>query len=319
MSQANGKKKTMATTADVVVGCLEGLGARRIFGVPGEGSSLEFIDAARVRHMDFVATPHAAAAAIMAATEGDLAGRPGACVVGPDSGAAGAAAAVGQAFLQRLPLIVFTGSCARAGQRLGSMQLIDNKGSLRYVTKDYATLTSARADRLVGWAWGEALTGPAGPVHLDLRADEALAPSRWRPVLPRVARHPDPSASAIRNVARLLSRGGRAVVLAGLGCREPEASTALRELVEHLGAPTLTTPRAKGALAEDHPLAGGVFSGGRLSEELLSRADCLLTVGLDSTEAPARGWKTGAEVLSIAAYRTTRRPFSLLRCHPASA
>ena len=309
MSHANGEKKAMATTAEVVVGCLESLGTHRIFGVPGEGSSLDLIEAARVRHMDFVATQHAAAAAIMAATEGDLAGLPGTCLVGPNSGVAGAAAAVGQAFLQRLPLLVFTGSHARASQHPGSMQLIDNKGSLRDVTKDYTTITSARAHRLVVWAWGEALTGPAGPVHLDLRAEEALAPSRRRPTLARVTRHPGPSASAIRNVARLLSRGGRTVVLAGIGCREPEAGTALRELVEHLGAPILTTPRAKGTLPEDHPLAAGVFSGGRLSEELLRRADCLLTVGLDSTEAPARGWKTSAAVLSLAAYRIARRPF----------
>jgi acetolactate synthase-1/2/3 large subunit len=299
----------MATAADVVVGCLEKLGARRIFGVPGEGSSLDLIEAARVRHMDFVTTQHAAAAVIMAATEGDLAGRPGACVIGPDSGAAEAAAAVGHAFLQRLPLVVFTESYGRSSQRLGSVQPIDNKGILRYVTKDSATLTGARADRLVVWAWEKASAGPAGPVHLDLPADEALAPSRRRPALARVVRRTEPSASAIRKIARLLSRGGRAVVLAGLGCREPEVGTALRELVEHLGAPTLTTPRAKGALSEDHPLAAGVFSGGRLSEELLSRAECLLTVGLDSTEAPALGRKAGPTVLSIAPYRTTLCPF----------
>jgi acetolactate synthase-1/2/3 large subunit len=97
--------------------------------------------------------------------------------------------------------------------------------------------------------------------------------------------------------------------VAGSGCREAAVTRPLRELVEHLGAPTLTTPRAKGVIPEDHPLAAGVFSGGSLEEELLGQADCVLAVGVDPAEVLARPWRAGRPVLSLADYRMTPCPF----------
>jgi acetolactate synthase-1/2/3 large subunit len=145
-------------------------------------------------------------------------------------------------------------------------------------------------------------------VHLDLPEDEAMSPARRRALATVGVRREEPSPSAIRKIARLLTRSGRAVVVAGLGCRDTAVATPLRELVDHLGAPTLTTPRAKGVIPEDHPLAAGVFSGGRLEEELLGRADSVLAIGLDSTEVLPRAWKAGPAVLSMAEYRTSAWP-----------
>jgi len=291
------------------VGYLANAGVRRIYGVPGEGSSLDLIEAARVRHIQFVAAQHAGAAAIMAATDGDLSGRPGVLVTSPGSSAASAVVGVGHAYLDRLPLIVLSGCGPRASRRIVSRINIDNKLIFHGVTKDRATITRARAERLIAWAWEEAETLPAGPVHLELPSDEAMGPARRRALAAVPVRPEEPSPSAIRKFARLLTKSGRAVIVAGLGCRNAAVAEPLRGLVDHLGAPTLTTPRAKGVIPEDHPLAAGVFSGGRLEEELLGRADSVLAVGLDSTEVLPRAWKVGPAVLSMAEYRTTARPF----------
>ena len=45
----------MTTTADVVVGFLAASGVRRIYGVPGEGSSLDLMESVRARRIQFVA------------------------------------------------------------------------------------------------------------------------------------------------------------------------------------------------------------------------------------------------------------------------
>jgi acetolactate synthase-1/2/3 large subunit len=97
--------------------------------------------------------------------------------------------------------------------------------------------------------------------------------------------------------------------VAGLGCRDTGVARALRELVEHLGAPTLTTRRAKGVIPEDHPLSAGVFFGGPLDDELLGRSDCVLAIGLDPAELAPRAWKASPPVLSMAEYRITPSPF----------
>ncbi len=301
----------MTTTAEVVLGFLADSGVRRIFGVAGEGSSLDLIEAARGHRIQFIAAQQASAAAIMAATHGDLTGRPGICVTAAGSGVSGAVMGVRHAYLDRLPLIVLSGCPARASQRLGWRQHIENKHIFRSVTKESATITRARAERMIAWAWGEALNRPSGPVHLDLPADEAVSPARRRTLHAGGASREEPSPSAVRKIARLLTRGGRAVIVAGLGCRNHETASALRELVEHLGAPTLTTPRAKGVIPEDHPLAAGVFFGGRLEEELLDRADCTLAVGLDSTEILPRTRRAKSAILSMAEYGSTPCPFEL--------
>jgi acetolactate synthase I/II/III large subunit len=300
---------TMATTAEVVLGFLADSGVRRIFGVAGEGSSLDLIEAARGRRIQFVAAQHAAAAAIMAATDGDLTGRPGVCVTASGAGASGAVVGVRHAYLDRLPLIMLSGCPARLSERLGWRQHIENKHIFRSVTKDSATITRARAERMIAWAWGEALHLPPGPIHLELPADEAVSPARRRTLVASEASREEPSPSAIRKIARLLTRAGRAVIVAGLGCREGAVAAALRELVEHLGAPTLTTPRAKGVIPEDHPLAAGVFFGGRLEEELLDRADCILALGLEPTEILPHTRRAKAAILSMSEYRSTPCPF----------
>jgi acetolactate synthase-1/2/3 large subunit len=299
----------MATTAEVVVDYLARAGIGRIYGVPGEGSCLDLIEAARARHIECLATQNGGAAAIMAATDGDLTGKPGICITALGFGATSAIAGVAHAYLDRVPLIVLAGRAARDSLRAGTRQSIDQRLIFRAVTKDGATVTRSRAARLVSWAWEEATTSPAGPVHLDFPADESVRPARRRVISAPSAKPADPSPSAIRHLAGLLTRSGRAVIVAGSGCRDPAVARPLRELVEHLGAPTLTTARAKGVIPEDHPLAAGVFSGGPLEEELLGRADCVLAAGVDPAEILPRPWKAGRPVLSMADYAMTPCPF----------
>ncbi len=299
----------MTTTAETVVGFLANSGVRRIYGVAGEGSSLDLIEAVRACRMHFVAVQQAEAAAIMAATGGDLTGKPGVCIANVGSGAAGAVPGVRHAYLDRLPLVLISGCQARTGERMGWRQRVENTRIFRSITKKSVTITRARAERLIAWAWAEAMGAPPGPVHLDLPADEAAGSARRRALPAGCRRRDAPSPSAIRMIARLLARSGRAVIVAGLGCRDPGAAGALRELVEHLGAPTLTTPRAKGVIPEDHPLAAGVFFGGKLEADLLNRADCVLAIGLDPDETPPLGRRFGSMLLTIAEYRNTPNAF----------
>jgi acetolactate synthase-1/2/3 large subunit len=299
----------MGTTVETIAAFLAGAGVRRMYGVPGGGSTLDLIEAGRKRQLEFVLTPHEASAAIMAATEGDLLDRPGVCLAALGPGVANAVGGVAHACLDRVPLLLLTDRLSRTSSRLAEPQGLEHRRLLEEVTKGAATITAPRSDRLLAWAWGKALAAPRGPVHLDLPADEAMRPARRHPVRPQQERAAGPSPSAIRAAARLLARRGRVVVVAGLGCRASRAARALQELVEHLGSPLLTTPRAKGAVPEDHPLAAGLFLGGQLEEDLLAKAEGVLAVGLDAGEMLPRPWRGGLPVVVLAEYQTGRRPF----------
>ena len=299
----------MATTAEIIAGFLADAGVRRIYGVPGGGSTLDIIEACRQRRIEFHLAHCEAAAAVMAATEGDLLDRPGTCLADLGPGVVSAVDGAAHAYLDRVPLLLLTGRPSRSSLRLAGRQGLDHPRLLEAVTKSTATITAPRVERLLSWAWNKALEVPRGPVHLDLAADEATRPARGPARRPDRGRPPAPAPSAIRTGARLLARRGRAIVIAGLGCRGPKHGRALQELVEHLGSPVLTTSRAKGVIPEDHPLVAGVFAAGRPEEEFLSKAEGVLAVGLDPAELLPRPWRGGLPVVALSEYRAGRRPF----------
>lgn len=299
----------MATTVEAIAAFLADAGVRRLYGVPGGETTLDIIEACRRREIAFLLTHDEASAALMASTEGDLLERPGTCLAPLGPGVASVVRGVVHAYLDREPLLLLTGRSSRASLRLAARQGLDHPRLLDATVKGAATVTAPRAERLLRWAWDKAMALPRGPVHLDVPADEALKPARRQGRPAKGARLPSPSPSAIRAAARLLTRRGRIVVIAGLGCRRPGPARLLQEVVEHLGAPLLTTQRAKGAIPEDHPLAAGVFSGGRLEEDLLSKADGILAVGLDPVELLPRPWRAGLPVVALQEYPVSPRPY----------
>ena len=62
------------TAADAIAAAFARAGTRRIYGVPGGGSSLDLIAAAKACGVDFVLARHETSAVIMAATEAELSG-----------------------------------------------------------------------------------------------------------------------------------------------------------------------------------------------------------------------------------------------------
>jgi len=300
----------MATTAETIAGSLAEAGVRHLFGVPAGGATLELIEASRRHRVSFVTAAHEASAAVMAATAGDLLGKPGVCLAGRGSGPASLCAGIAHAAIDRTPLLVLTDKPDRRSARLSVAQAIEPLRCLDPWLKGSASVSAPRVGRLLTWAWAKALKAPPGPVLLELAVDEAGRPVRHGPPVLREPRQGGkPSPHAIRSIGRLLNRCGRVVAIAGLECRTPRVSRALQELVEHLGSPLLTTPRTKGVVADDHPLVAGTFIGGRLDRELLAKADGVLAVGLDPVELLPRPWRADLPVAVLAGTRPSPRPF----------
>ena len=105
------------SVAATLVGELHRLGVRRMFGVPGGGSSLDLIQAGAEAGLDFVLARTETAAAIMAATTAELTGAPGVVLTGLGPGAAAATNGVAQARLDRAPLVVITDAYPPASAR----------------------------------------------------------------------------------------------------------------------------------------------------------------------------------------------------------
>ncbi len=289
----------MASVAEVLVDALARAGTPRLFGVPGGGSSLEVLDAARRRGLPFVLAHGETAACLMAAVSGDLTGAPGAALATLGPGAASAANGVAYAFLDRAPLLFLTDRHPASALAYTTHQRFDHSALLGPVTKASFTLEPESAGETIGRAIRVAMAHPRGPVHLDLAPDVAGRPAlaacdAWRPSALAA-----PDAAALDAAARRLGEADRPVIVAGLHTATDEVAKWLRALAEALPAPVLVTYRAKGAFPDAHPLMHGLFTGGVLEETIVGRADLVVALGLDTVELIPRPWASRAPVLHV--------------------
>jgi acetolactate synthase I/II/III large subunit len=290
--------RLMPTVADLLVAGLRRAGVPRLFGVPGGGSNLELLEAARVQGLPFVLAHQEWAACIMAAVTGELSGHPGAAISTLGPGVTASATGLAHARLDRAPMLYVSDRHPEAALAFTTHQTVDHRAHLGAIVKGTVTVTPDSASHWIAHAVQLALAEPRGPVHLDVPADVAgrdAVPMAVTVAPPPPAR---PAEDALERAAALIRGARRPVVLAGLGCRLADAKW-LRAFCEALPAPLLTTYKAKGALPDPHPLAMGVFTGGALEEPFVRQADLIIAFGLDPVELIPRAWPYESPVLNL--------------------
>lgn len=289
----------MPTVAELVVEGLVRAGVPRLFGVPGGGSNLEVLEAARAQGLPFVLCHQEWAACIMAAVTGELTGQPGAALSTLGPGVTASATGLAHARLDRAPMIYVSDRHPSAALGFTTHQYVDHAALLAPVVKESITVGADSVAEGLSRAVALALSEPRGPVHLDLPADASARPAVATAVSLRPASPGAPDAAALDRAAELILGARRPLAVVGLQCRASDAKW-LRAFAEALPAPVLTTYKAKGAIPDVHPLALGVFTGGVLEEAVVRRADLVIAFGLDAVELIPRPWPYQAPVLNLA-------------------
>jgi acetolactate synthase-1/2/3 large subunit len=289
----------VSTVAELLIEGLRRAEVPRLFGVPGGGSNLDLLEAARAQGLPFVLCHLEWSACIMAAVTGELTGRPGAALATLGPGVTASATGLAQALLDRAPMIFLSDRHPDAALEFTTHQRLDHAALLGPIVKSSVSVTAESAGDCIARAVRLALKEPRGPVHLDLAADVAGKEALQRPASLTPAPAAAPDAEAVERAAQMIARARRPVVVAGLQCR-PSDSKWLRAFSEALPAPVLTTYKAKGAIPDPHPLSLGVFTGGALEEPVMRRADLIIGFGLDTVEIIPRPWPYTAPVLNLA-------------------
>src|ERR671918_1626152 len=126
----SGRRKT----SDVFVECLEAEGVRFVFGIPGE-ETLDLIQALANSSIAFVPVRHEQGGAYMADMYGRLTGRAGVCLGTLGPGAMNLVTAIGDAYLDRAPLVALTGQADLERMHKESHQFIDLVSVMSPITK----------------------------------------------------------------------------------------------------------------------------------------------------------------------------------------
>jgi acetolactate synthase I/II/III large subunit len=296
------------TIVQALARALSEAGVRRMFGVPGGGSSLDLIESAAALDIEFVLTRTENAAVMMAGAVAETSGVPGVALVTKGPGVANAANGVACAALDRAPVLLVSDGFTPAQTGYITHQVFDQRAMLAPVVKGHSRLEGPDPVREIERLLRLACTPPFGPVHVELTgataralADDTATPGggRLRDIVGDAAAAVD--LATIEQVRERIARSRRPVVVVGLEARGHAAAT--RRLVATLGCPVLATYKGKGVVPDDDPQVLGLFTGGTQEADCLAQADLLVLVGLDPVEMILQPWPYGKPAVEIAAAR----------------
>lgn len=272
---------------DQMVDVMTDWGVDTVFGMVGH-SNLGLADAFRLAEsagrLRYYGIRHEGAAAFAASAFGKLTGRPAACfsIAGP--GATNLLTGLWDAKVDRAPVLALTGQVASQVVGPGAFQEIPTAAAFAAVAAWSRTvLRPDNATELMALAIKHAVIG-RDVAHLifpdEVQELPGLEEPPPKPRPGRVARSAIvPAADELARAAALLTAAKRPVIIVGNGGRQ--ARGAIVALARRIDAPIINTFRAKGFVADDHPLACGTLgrSGTPVASAIMGRSDCLLVLG----------------------------------------
>ncbi|MUU70708.1 thiamine pyrophosphate-binding protein [Pseudarthrobacter sp. GA104] len=270
---------------DLVVETLEALGAKTVFGIPGQ-HALGLFDAMGRGNLQFVSSRVENNSAFAADGYSRATGEVGVLFLSTGPGALTSLAGLQEAYATGVPMVVVASQIPLEGlgaRRKGMLhQLDDQKASAANVTKSQRLIQHASGiPSAIQDAWTEAISSPQGPVWLEIPQNVLLDPIMVPPVEDALAEAADnpPRVELVREAVKWLQAAERPAIIAGGGTRRGRAEKSLLSIAEKLRAPVICTPGGNGAFPWNHELSLQSWIEDRYMTDLLEDADVLVVIG----------------------------------------
>jgi acetolactate synthase-1/2/3 large subunit len=281
------------TAAAILLDTLAARGTDRAFCVPGE-SYIALLDALHAHpSVDLVTCRHEGGAGFMAVADARLTGRPGIVLVSRGPGACNAAIALHTAEQDAVPLILLIGQVEQRDLRRRAFQEIDYGAMFGGIAKWVGEATHPeQVPELVARAWNMATQGVPGPVVLSLPEDVLAAPCP-APALPITAVTPAAlPAPEAGQLADLLRRSERPILLAGHGLDVPGGRDALLAFAEAWQLPVAVSFRRQDLFPNRHPLYAGDLGlrNPDAQRDAFAEADLVVALGTRLTDITTQGY-----------------------------
>lgn len=288
---------------EAVVAALETIGVDAAYGGAGENAAGLMLALDASEQIRPVIAKNEQGASFMACGHAMFSGKLGVCFATAGPGAFNLISGMCVALTDSYPLLAISGYSTVAWQGRGGLnetsglaRTPDSRMMFRAVTKKDPD-TGEPADFLVTdpndlidtlqKAINIAFEGRPGPVHVAVAediTDPKVEVMNFRPLrMPQIG--VEPGSDALDSVAGTLQAAIEAdksvVMLAGFGAILAGANDVTKAFVERFQIPLLTTMDGKGIVAEENPLAIGLYcdSGHKAAWDLFARADVVLAVG----------------------------------------
>ncbi len=274
------------TGAEIFVRCLEDEGVDLIFGYPG-GAVLHIYDALdqqdKVSH---VLVRHEQGAVHAAEGYAKSSQRPGVVLVTSGPGATNAITGIADAYMDSVPLVVFTGQVNSSLIGNDAFQEVDTVGITRPCVKHNFLVSDVKdLATTIKKAFYIATSGRPGPVVVDIPKDITANRTRYeypdkvemRSYKPTTTGH----SGQIRRAVDLIMQAKKPIIYSGGGVILGEASEVLRTFTRQLGFPITSTLMGLGAYpATDHLFLGMLGMHGTYEANMaMHHADLVLAIG----------------------------------------
>jgi len=271
------------TVADILVGTLQQIGVRHIFGLIGDSLN-PLADAVRRSDIEWVGVRHEEGAALAAAGQAKLTGRLAVCAGTTGPGSTHLVAGLYEASRDHAPVLALSGDMPQKMRGTDFVQTTAPDLLFRDVSLYTETISSpAQAPGVIHQAIAAAYAG-RGVAHLTLPQD-VIAAGADGAVASVATLKPRPEFAAgetdVAEIARRVNAAGSIVVMCGAGCHG--AAEELRALSDRLKAPLIHSVKGKDIMPYDDPhWMGGIgMIGTKADYNAIMHCDLLLMLGTD--------------------------------------
>ena len=274
------------TGAEIFLECLKREEVKHIFGYPG-GVVLDIYDEL-TRHPEIrhILVRHEQAAAHAADGYARASAKVGVALVTSGPGATNTVTGIASAYMDSIPIVVFTGQVPTALIGNDAFQEVDIVGITRPCTKhNYLVKDVNKLAYTIHEAFHIARSGRPGPVLVDLPKDVIQA--KTVPEFPKEIKiksyqptyHANPR--QVKRALDMILSAKRPVLYTGGGIIMSGASEELTRFAEFLQIPVTSTLMGLGGFPGDHPLWMGMLGmhGTYCANMSISETDVLIAVG----------------------------------------
>lgn len=286
MTQQTNSPQRQMTGAEIFVRSLIEEKVEIVFGYPG-GAVIGIYDALHdISDIKHILTRHEQGAVHAAEGYAKASGRPGVALVTSGPGATNTVTGIADAYMDSIPIVVFTGQVALKLIGNDAFQEADIVGITRPITKhSYLVRDVNELAATIKEAFYVATTGRPGPVLVDLPKDVMATKTIFN--YPKSVKmrsyqpHVDGNQKQLDKAVALISKSKRPVLYVGGGVILSNAAEELKKFAHKTKIPVTTTLHGLGAFPETDELSLGMLGmhGTWYSNTAVNYCDLLIALG----------------------------------------
>jgi len=294
--------------AQILIRSLRDEGVDTLFGYPG-GAVIDIYDEIHKAKFKHILVRHEQGATHAADGYARASGKTGVCLVTSGPGATNTVTGIATAYVDSIPIVVFTGQVPTSFIGSDAFQEADITGITRPCTKHNFIVRDVNdLQKAVKEAFYIAGSGRPGPVLVDLPKDVMQAEAEYTEPAPLKPASPDtmyvPDAKALNHVLDMIKKARKPVIMVGGGVILGRSSDELKTFVNKVRIPVTHTLMGIGAFPGTDPLSLGMLGmhGTYYANMAVTDCDLLIAIGArfdDRVTSKIDAFASNAKIIQI--------------------